>query len=212
MKTKPRTDVSPNRLSCSKEQRSISGAALRIGGRGDDFRKRGRIRFAIWVCGAAVLIAALGVTFWIRRFHRYTPIELVEDVRAGIASRHAAHPVEKFLELRYGPMTEAGNRQKAFLEFFNVGHIEGLHLLVSHMTPEEKKANISAMAQWLADYRGTLSSAEKEALNAYLRSDAGRATIQQATAQYLKQDVYYRAATAPVIAQMMTTLATVQKP
>jgi hypothetical protein len=171
-----------------------------------------RTKIIIWVGLTCLVLGALGVTFWIRRFHRYTPVELVEDVRAGVASRNAARPVEKFLELRYGPLTEATNRQKAFLDFFNVGHIEGLHLLVSRMVPEEKKANIAAMAQWVADYRDSMSSAEKESLNAFLRSDAGRATMQQATAQYLQQEVHYRAATAPVIAQLMTTLATVQKP
>ena len=52
---------------------------------------------------------------------------------------------------------------------------------------------------------------EKAALGAYVRSDGGRATLHQATAQYLQQDVQFRASTAPVIQELMTTVATVRK-
>ena len=68
------------------------------------------------------------------------------------------------------------------------------------------------MAQWIADYRATITPDEKQALGAYVRSDAGHATLQQATAQYLQQDARFRAGTAPVIQELMTTLATVNKP
>jgi hypothetical protein len=120
--------------------------------------------------------------------------------------------VEQFLELRYGPLTEPLNRQKAFLDFFNVGHIEGLHVLVTHMEAAEQQTNIAAMARWVAEYRRTLSPEEKEALNARLSTGDGRRMLQQATAQYLRQNVHYRAATAGVITELMTTVAAVQTP
>jgi hypothetical protein len=81
-----------------------------------------------------------------------------------------------------------------------------------HMNGPQRETNTAAMAQWLADYRQTMSPEEKQALGAHLRSEAGRLAIRQATAQYLSQDVHYRATTVPVIRELMTTLAEVQKP
>jgi hypothetical protein len=80
------------------------------------------------------------------------------------------------------------------------------------MQAAQRQTNIAAMAQWVADYRRTMSPEEKEALSAYLGSDAGRTTLSRATAQYLSQGVTYRSATAPVIQELMTTLAHIQKP
>ena len=165
----------------------------------------------LWTGGVALAGMALGVVWWVRHFHSYTPIEVAQDLRAAVASRNAPRPVERYLELRYGPLTEPANREKAFLDFFNVGHIEGLQVLVKRMPESRRSGSIAGMAQWVADYRKNLSPEEKEALGAYLRTDAGRLTIQQASAKYLSQDVYYRAATAPVIRELMATLAEAQK-
>jgi len=166
----------------------------------------------VWVGVVGVAVLTLGVVFWIRTFHRYTPLEVVQDIRAGLAARHAPQPVERFLELRYGPLTESANRQKAFLDFFNAGHIEGLHIMVTHMQDGERQTNIAAMARWVAEYRRTMSPKEKQALNARLSTADGRRRLRQATAQYLRQDVHYRAATAGVITELMTTVVAVQKP
>jgi hypothetical protein len=67
------------------------------------------------------------------------------------------------------------------------------------------------MAQWVANYRQSMSAEEKVALSAYLGSEAGRAQVHEATVRYLQKDVQFRAATAPVIRELMTTLATLQK-
>ena len=166
----------------------------------------------VWVGVVGVAVLTLGVVFWIRTFHRYTPLEVVQDIRAGLAARHAPQPVERFLELRYGPLTESANRQKAFLDFFNAGHIEGLHIIVTHMQDGERQTNIAAMARWVAEYRRTMSAKEKQALNDRLSTAEGRRMLRQATAQYLRQDVHYRAATAGVITELMTTVVAVQKP
>ncbi len=171
-----------------------------------------KTKIILWTGGIALAASALGVTWWVRHFRSYTPIEVAQDVRAAVAARHAERPVERFLELRYGSLTEAVNRQKAFLDFFNVGHIEGLHLLVKRAPESRRPVAIAAMAQWVADYRRNMTPEERESLGAFLRTDAGRLTVQQATAKYLSQDVYYRAATAPVIRELMATLAAVQKP
>jgi hypothetical protein len=169
-------------------------------------------KIIIGIGGLALVALALGGIWWKRHFRGYTPVEVVLDVRAAVASRNAERPVERFLELRYGPLTEPANRQKAFLDFFNVGHIEGLQLLVRRAPEARRPVAIAAMAQWLADHRRNMSPEEKEALGAFVRTDAGRQTVQQATTKYLSQDVYYRAATAPVIRELMATLAEVQKP
>ncbi len=171
-----------------------------------------RTKLLLAALGTALLVAAALTYFWVHRFRTYTPIEVTLDIRAAIAAKNSPRRVEKFLELRYGPLTEAANRQRAFLDFFNVGHIEGLRLIVQHTPPEMKQENIDMMAQWVADYRRTMTPEEKKTLGAFFNSDLGRQTLQQATACYLGQDVRYRAGTAPVIFQLMTTVAAVQKP
>ena len=95
----------------------------------------------------ALVVLALGVTWWIRTFRTYTPVEVAQDLQAAVAARNAPKPVERFLELRYGPLTQPENRQKAFLDFFNVGHIEGLQILVSRAPESRRKASIDAMAE-----------------------------------------------------------------
>jgi hypothetical protein len=171
-----------------------------------------RTKILAWVSGVGLVLIALGTTLWIRQFHHYTPVEVALDVQAALAARNDPKPVERFLELRYGPLTEPANRQAAFLDFFNVGHIQGLHLLVNRAPESRRQPSINAMAEWIANYRQTMSPDERQALGTYLGTDAGRRSIQQATALYLSHDVYYRAATAPVISELMATLAAVQKP
>jgi hypothetical protein len=161
---------------------------------------------------AGLVVIALGTTWYVRHFHRYTPKEVLQDLRAGAAARHDPRPVERYLEIRYGPLTESANRQKAFLDFFNVGHIEGLQIMTRHMSAPEREANTAAMAQWVAGYRQTMSGEEKEALRSFIQSDTGRLTVRRATTQYLSQDVRYRAATAAVIRELMTTLTEIEKP
>jgi hypothetical protein len=171
-----------------------------------------RTKIALWIAAIALGLLGLGTSYWVRHFHRYTPVEVVQDIQAGIAARNAPRPVERYLELRYGPLTEPANRQKAFLDFFNVGHIEGLQVLVRRMPASRRESSIAAMAQWVEGYRQNMSPEEKESLNAFLRTDKGRVTVEQATAKYLSQDVRYRAATAPVIRELMITLSEAQKP
>ena len=126
---------------------------------------------------AVIVVIAAGTTLWIRRFHHYTPVEAVQDVRAAIQAKDAPQPVERFLELRYGPLTDPANRQRAFLDFFNIGHIKGLHYLAGRMGSQQRQASTAAMAQWVANYRTTMTPDERASLGAYVSSDAGRATI-----------------------------------
>jgi len=175
-------------------------------------KSRRKAKIILFVAVGSLLVIALAAVLWMRHFHRYTAMEVVRDIRAGLAARDAPQPVERFLELRYGTMAEPANRQKAFLDFFNVGHIEGLHLMVTHMQDGERQTNIAAMARWVADYRRTMSPEEKQALNALLNTPDGRRMLRQATAHYLAQDVHYRAATASVIQELLTTVVAVQKP
>jgi hypothetical protein len=171
--------------------------------------KRG-IRRLLWVCAAVILVAGLGVMLWVRQFHEYTPAEALRDLQAASRVGPAAKPVERFMQLRYGPMTNPANRQKAFLDFFNMGHIKGLNMLVERTHPSQRQANIDAMAQWVANYRATLTPGEQAALGAYVHSDAGRATIRQATAEYMREDSHFRANTAGVVQELLTTLASVR--
>jgi len=164
------------------------------------------------VCGVVIVLAGVTVILWVRQFHDYTPAEALRDLQAASRVGPAPKPVERFMQLRYGPMANPANRQKAFLDFFNIGHIKGLNILVARTYPSQRQANIDAMAQWVANYRATLTPDEKAALGAYVNSDAGRATIQQATAEYMREDARFRASTAGVVQELLTTLATVRKP
>ena len=170
------------------------------------------IKRLLWAGGLTVLaVAGLSTVLWVRHFHRYTPIEALHDLQAASRVGNAARPVERFLQLRYGPMSNPVNREKAFLDFFNIGHIKGLNMLVAATAPEQRQANIDAMAQWVASYRAGLTPQEKTSLGAYFRSDAGRTTLQEASVQYLAQDVHFRASTAGVVQELLTTVSTVQK-
>ena len=154
----------------------------------------------------------IGAALWFYHFRHYTPAEAVQDVQAALAARNAPKPLEKFLELRYGTMSDPANRQKAFLDFFNVGHIKGLNYLVTRMPPARQQANIKATAEWIANYRQNMTPEERQSLRSHLQTDAARVTLQQATSQYLSHDVRYRSASAPVIAELLTTIVEVQKP
>lgn len=165
-----------------------------------------------WMGAIAALLLAMATVWWVRRFHRYTPVEVVQDLRAAMQVKNHPRPVERFLELRYGPLDLPANRHRAFMDFFNPGHVEGLQMLTSRLPPERRQTNIQAMAQWLASYRQQLLPEEKQMLAAYFRTEEGRRAIEAATAKYLSQDVYYRAETAPVIRELMTTLTYLQSP
>jgi hypothetical protein len=171
-----------------------------------------RTKRVLWVLGSLLVCLGLAVLLWIRNFHSYTPAEVILDIKAGIAAKDDGHPVEKFMDLRYGSQSEPANREKAFLDFFNVGHVQGLELMVNHMPQSMREPRINEMAQWVADYRKTMTPEEKQALREHLNTPAGRLAIQQATQQYLSQDVYYRGATANVIRELMATLTEIQKP
>ena len=171
-----------------------------------------RVRIFAWVAGSGLGLMLVASALWVWKFQRYTPAEVMLDVRAAVASKDAPKPVERFLETRYGPLSEPANRQKAFVDFFNPGHIEGLQFIVKHAPEERRQKSIQAMAEWVADYRDTMTADEKRTLSAQFDSKDGREMLQRATAQYLKQDVHYRAATAPVIAELMTTLSSLSKP
>jgi hypothetical protein len=174
-----------------------------------------RVRILGWAGISAVVLLALAGFVWVRMFHDYPPAELAQDLRAGIAVREIKDPDERFqkyLEHRYGSMSEAANRQKAFLDFFHADHIRALQFMVKHSPAAQRQANIKASADWIAKYRATMTAQERAALNAQLQSATGKAMLKKATAQYNSQDVYYRGNTAPVISQLLTTLHEIQKP
>ena len=176
--------------------------------------KRRIARVVFWTGVVALVLVAAGAAAWFRTFRHYPPKAVMKDVRAGLAARHVQEPrarVEAFLEARYGPLSDPANRQKAFLDFFDADHIKGLNFIVTHTPTGQKQANTQAMADWIAHYRATMTPEERAGLQARLNSPAGQAMLQQATAQYQSQDVYYRAAQQPVIRELMTTLAALRK-
>lgn len=166
-----------------------------------------------WIAASSFVL--LAVLIWKHEFRHYVPRELLADVKAGLAAKDvpdADARIETYLKARFGPLDISANRESAFLAFFDVDHIKGLNLLVQHTPPRDKRVNTAAMARWIANYRKTMSPQERSELQAALDSDSGRAMLQQATSQFLSQDVYYRGDQQPVISELMATLAGLRKP
>lgn len=170
-----------------------------------------RSRKLLWAGAVSVAFVVLGAILWARRFHDYTPIEAALDLKAGFAARHAPVPAKEFLELRYGPQTNATNRTAAFIDLFNSGHIEGLCLIVGNRSDQGTRKGIEDVAQILRDHRRAMTPDEKKALADHFNSASGRAQVQAATASYQSKDVRFRAVAAPVIQELMTTLAVLQE-
>jgi hypothetical protein len=119
------------------------------------------VRMLLGTGAVALIVVAIAAGYWLYRFGRYTPAEVRADLRAAVAARDAPQPVARFLELRYGSMADPANRRKAFLDFFNPGHIEGLQIIVRHTPDHMKASNTLAMAHWVASYRRTKPAQEK---------------------------------------------------
>src|SRR5258707_312876 len=129
-----------------------------------------RTRRLLWAGAICVAIIVLGAILWVRRFHDYTPVEAALDLKAGFAARHAPVPAKEFLELRYGPQTNAANRAAAFIDLFNSGHIEGLCLIVGNRSDQGTRKGIEDVAQILRDHRTSMTPDEKKALSDHFNS------------------------------------------
>ncbi len=174
--------------------------------------KSGRSKFWRVAVICMAIFVVLGAVV-VHRVRRVLPPELMQDIRAGIAARNipdADERFEKYLELRYGPQSDPANRQKVFLDFFNLDHIRALQLMVKHSPENQRQANIDATAKWVEKYRESLTPQQRADLSARLQSP-GQTMLQQATAQYNSQDVQYRGQTAPVISQLLQTIASLPK-
>ncbi len=104
----------------------------------------GQARFVLWgVVSAGFLLLLVGFV-WMRVLHHRPPPGLMKDIRAGLAARHIQDPDQrllKYLEGRYGSMSDPAHRQEVFLDFFNVEHIKALQLMVKHSPEAHRQAN-----------------------------------------------------------------------
>lgn len=174
-------------------------------------KKWSKLNILGWICATGIVLLVAAGLVVMHRLRNYPPKEAMLDIKAGLAARHAPKQLERFLEVRYGSMTNAANREKAFMDFFNVDHVKGLNFLVSHMPAERRAPNITAMAEWVANFRENMTPEERSYLSAQLNSPEGVAKVRQATSQYLQQDVRYRAANAMVISELLTTLTSLKE-
>jgi hypothetical protein len=172
-------------------------------------RRTVKIKRLAWLGGGGLVLLLAGFLIWKYHFHSYTPMDALLDLRAAAHLRHSPDPVGQFLERRYGPQTDPANREKAFVDFFNAGHIEGLYLIVGNRSDAQTKTLVAKVAQTIMDYRQMMSPAEKADLGTYFRSDAGRAQVHQAKSAFESKDVRFRSVTTPVIHEILTTLTEV---
>lgn len=173
-----------------------------------------KAKIVLWSGLAALTIFVLTVAAGLRYIRRHIPAEILPDLRAAIAVRGvvgADNQLHQYLEKLYGPMDVATNREHAFEDFFNPHHIKAMQLIVKHTPHDKQLANIRATADWIQNYRQNMSAEERADLSVYFDSNSGRTSLQAATAQFMQQDPEYRSAVVPVITQLMTTLASVNK-
>jgi hypothetical protein len=172
-------------------------------------RKAFKMKWLAWLGGGGLVLLLAGFLIWKHHFHDYTPLDALLDLRAAAHLGHSPDPVGEFLERRYGPQTDPANREKAFVDFFNAGHIEGLYLIVGNRSDPQTKKLVAKVAQTITDYRALMTPDEKADLGAYFRSDAGRAQVHEAKATFQSKDVRFRSVTTPVIKEILGTLADV---
>lgn len=144
-------------------------------------KQRSWFKIIGWICAAGLVVIVVAGLAVLHRLCNYPPREAMLDIKAGLAARHAPKQLERFLEVRYGSMTNPQNREKAFLDFFNVDHIKGLNFLVSRMAADRRGSNITAMAEWVANYRESMTPGERNFLSAHLNSPEGVVKVRQAT-------------------------------
>jgi len=162
----------------------------------------------------ALVLLIIMIVAGIHYVHTHIPREIIPDLRAAISARDVVDAdarFKKYLENRYGSMDDPANRERAFEDFFNRDHITAMQLIVQHSPPGQRSANIRATANWLGNYRQSMSPQEKADLANYFQSDAGREALQGANAQFMNQDPEYRSATTPVVNQLMTILSGVRQ-
>jgi hypothetical protein len=177
-------------------------------------KKRTTIIIAVSSAVGVALIVA-GSALWVRTFHHYSPREFLKDVRAGLAARDIQQPkerVEVFLTARYGPLTDPANRQRAFLDLFNVDHTKALDFIAGHGPANQQQADTQAMAEWIAQYRKTMSAEERTALRTRINSQSGQSMLKQSTAHYMAQEESVRNAQKPVMMELTATLTSLWKP
>ena len=174
--------------------------------------RKGKILLQAGITAVVILVAVIAAG--VHYAHTHFPREIIPDIRAAISARGIADPdarFNKYLESRYGSMEDPANRERAFEDFFNRDHITAMQLIVKHSPPDQRRANIRATADWLANYRQNMTQQEKTDLANYFQSDEGRAALQGATGQFMNQDAEYRSSTTPVINQLMTILSGVKQ-
>lgn len=176
-------------------------------------QKPSRIWKFFWVgIAGMILVVVVGDILWKRQFHDYTPVAAAKDLRAAYEVRHAPEPLKQFLELRYGPQTDPANRAAAFIDFFNSAHIGALARIAHNRTDEKTRKQIDTMAKIIHGYRDNMSPEEKQTLADHFNSADGMAQVKSAAAYYQSEDARFRAVAAPVIEELMTTLAAVHNP
>ena len=63
------------------------------------------------------------------------------------------------------------------------------------------------MAEWIAQYRKTISAEERAALRACINSESGQRMLQRSTAHYMAQEESVRNAQKAVVMELTATLA-----
>jgi len=171
-------------------------------------------KIIVWIGVSVTVLATVAIIVEKHYSHRHLPTEIIPDIRAAIAAANVTDSdaqIKNYLEELYGSLDDPANRERAFKGFFNGSHIQAMQIILQYSPPDQRRANVQSMANWVASYRQNMSAQEKRSLGDYFQSGDGQSVLKSATAQFMGQDAEYRSATVPVITELMTTLNALKK-
>jgi hypothetical protein len=116
-----------------------------------------------------------------------------------------------WLASQFGSLDVPANREKAFLSFLDSKRIRLFSLEARLSSTQQSRHDSETAARWIAKYRATMTAQERADLQARLNSDSGRAMLQQANASFQSLEVSFRGNVTPAVAEVLATVADLQK-
>jgi len=173
--------------------------------------------FIFWT--SVLVVAFFGVENWL--WSRYLT-QAFKTAEAGVSRRTGPRAEAEaraqadagfawWLASQFGSLEVPANREKALLSFLDRKRIKVYFLLSGASSAQQNRRDAETTARWIAKYRATMTPEERADLRARLNSDAGRAMLQQANAEFQSLDVSFRGGVTPAVAELLTTVAELQK-
>lgn len=168
----------------------------------------------LWAGLVALTVFGAETWLWSRYVTRiFTVAQSGPPHKPTEAEARAAHDAgfQWWLAHQYGPQDVPANREKAFLSYLDPASFKEFRRYARLRTPDQYRTDMQTTARWIEQYRCSMTPEERADLRATLNSDSGRAMLHAATAEFQSMDVSFRGSVKPVVAELMITLADLQK-